>query len=112
MAAPDPSAFWQALASLAPLVGGGGISAIIVAFLGYRQSVQRGGKPAAVPPEATLAIGALYADRDVLERIAVIGNKIADGLTLLSDRVDHLGVQVERGRDDVRELRRAIEDQR
>ena len=49
MAAPDPSAFWQALASLAPLVGGGGISAIIVAFLGYRQSVQRGGKPAAVP---------------------------------------------------------------
>ena len=69
------------------------------------RSVQRGGKPKEIPPEATLAIGTLYADRDVLERLAAIG----EGLT---GAIKSLGDKVENGIDEVRDLRRAVEDMR
>lgn len=102
MATPDTT-FWQAVGALSPLVGGGGITAIVLAWLGYKKSVSSGGKQT-FPQESTLAIGALYADREILERAAL-------GLEGLSHAIKSLNECINGdGMDELRKLRRALED--
>jgi hypothetical protein len=103
----------DALTALAPLVGGGGVASIIVAWLGYRRSAMSGGKPATIGRDATLAIGTLYADRDVLERVAIVGERLILSVDGLSGKVETLGTigdKIENGIDETRALRRAVQD--
>lgn len=113
MAASDPVSIWQALTALAPLVGGGGVASIIVAWFGYRKSVMSGGKPHSLSPDATLAIGTLYADRDVLERVAIVGERLilsVDGMAGKIEALGGIGEKIENAIDETRALRRAVED--
>lgn len=99
----------DALAALAPVVGAGGISGIVIAVMGYLKAA-RDGKPApTVGPAGMSAIAALYADRAPLERAA-------QGVEELTHEVQHLRKAVveasELAVNQLREIRRAIEDLR
>lgn len=113
MVAPDssPVTIWQALAALAPLVGGGGIASIIVAWFGFRRSVRAGGR-SMIPQEATLAIAALYTDRESLQHLGEIGEKLIKSIDGLGDKIEgvKLGEKIEGVIDEARELRRSVED--
>jgi hypothetical protein len=115
MAAPDtfPVTIWQALAALAPLVGGGGIASIIVAWFGFRRSVRAGGR-SMIPQEATLAIAALYTDHESLQHLGEIGEKLIKSIDGLGDKIEaaKLGEKIEGVIDEARELRRSVEDHR
>ena len=116
MAVEQTLSAWDAIAAIAPLVGGGGLTAITVAFLAYRKAALEGrrGEPERVG--GVMGISALLADSGAMnslvisiDRLALAADKIAllaaeskkDGFDKLEDFID-----------EIRKLRRATEDLR
>ncbi len=64
----DVVSFWEAVSSLGPYIGAGGITAIVVAYLGTRKAPQQSNSQR--PQDAMSAgIGAMLADHFALERL-------------------------------------------
>lgn len=102
----------EAISALAPLVGAGGISGIIIAYFSYRKAVRDGRR--GEPEKAGLGISALLADSTSVENTA---KAISD----LSTELKQIRPVVEKGQgdftrlmndliDEIRRVRRAIED--
>lgn len=114
-ASAGPLTFWQALAALGPILGAGGISGVIIAVVGYMKAAREGQTPGDTR-NATVGIATLYAEQAVLQKA---GDAIA-GLARSNDRLAHkiddaasrLTEKMERGIDEMRDLRRAVEDMR
>jgi hypothetical protein len=59
----------DALQTLGPLLGTGGLAAIVVAWLGYLRAAREGGKPS-LKPESVVGITSFFADQTLIKRIA------------------------------------------
>lgn len=83
----DAISLVEALKFLAPLVGGGGITAIAVAYFGSKRP-----KPAEKPePAAGVGIQALLADHLAMERFTTEVRRLADGIEDLVKVANRLG---------------------
>lgn len=71
----------DALGWITPLIGAGGLTAIVVAYLGTR-------KPAQIPPSESVGISALLADRFAMERLANELSRINDNLAQIARGMD------------------------
>lgn len=112
---------WGAISALLPLIGTGGFTAIMVAFLAYRKAALEGRR--GDPEHAGLGISALLADSGSIKNLAISIDRAAlalDKIALLTaesreeffDRFGHFLDRFEKYIDEVRELRRAVEDKR
>lgn len=102
---------------IAPLVGGGGIVGLVSAYLGYRASQRMGGRSPAVPEAGQRAIGALVADSISVEQAASAVTALGEAARRLADAADRHHDRLERDDqlmqhflDEVRAMRRALED--
>lgn len=114
-ASAGPLTFWQALGALAPILGAGGISGIIIAVIGYMKAARDGQKPG-VSPHAPVGIATLYAEQAVLQEAGQAIVNLARSNDRLAHKIDdassRLTEKMERGIDEMRDLRRAVEDMR
>lgn len=97
----------DALAALAPIIGAGGISGIIIAVLGYLKGAKEGRRPD-VGSAGQIGIATLYADE-----AAVL--QAAEALRALVAALHRVEVALkqfdgEKFVDEIRELRRAVQD--
>lgn len=76
----------DAFVALLPWIGTGGLTAIIVALIGYYRDRNKP-KPNGVPNPA-LAIAALYADRSVMENAADAVEKLRNAVDQHRDSID------------------------
>jgi hypothetical protein len=60
---------WESAAALVPLVGGGGITAMFVAYWSYRKAQTEGRR--SEPEKAGFGIGALLADSSSINRLSL-----------------------------------------
>lgn len=110
--ATGPLTAWDALAALAPIIGGGGISGVIIAVLGYFKAAREGKLPATVAPHGGLGIATLYADRVVLEDLSEHFRCLCVEVAHLHRALASDGARLEKLVDELRDIRRAIEDVR
>lgn len=100
----------QALAVLAPLIGGAGISGIIVAVFGYLKAAREGRRPALDAP-TQMGLATLFTDRAALEDIGQAVNRLAASIEGLGRTVGDIEfARLETLVDEVRALRRVIDD--
>lgn len=110
----------EALSALVPLLGATGVGGILIAYFAYRGEVAKGrrGEP---QPAALQGISALLADSESITRLSISIAQVAlaaDKLALLaSENRPEFREAIARGfklandlLDELRELRRAIED--
>lgn len=83
----DAITLMEALKFLAPLVGGGGLTALGVAYFGSKRP-----KPAEPPsPAAGVGISALLADHMAMERFTAEIRRLADAMEDLAKAGNRLG---------------------
>lgn len=111
--ASDPNAALtaaEAFGALAPLIGGAGLSGIIVAIFGYLKAA-RDGRKATLDPPAQMALATLFTDRAALQEVAQGANRLAASLEGLSHVISSIdGSRFEKLVDELRDLRRTVED--
>ena len=92
---------WQdAISALAPIMGGAGISGIVVALLGFLVSSRRGGRPAGeVPPVAGVIVSA--------EDVKLIANSLMAAATAFNRCADTLE-RVLRATHEVADMARVV----
>lgn len=113
MASPAPfpetlSTWQQILAALVPYVGTGGLGAVLIAWLGYRQKKNEP-KEEPVKREAMLAVAGAIADRDTIEHLGRIGEKLIDAIERLTDTINSKGNSLQ---EELRDLRHTADDLR
>lgn len=111
-AASDPLTFWQAISALTPLIGAGGISAMVVAYFAYRAAA-REGKPARLGPVTQTGLAVLVADAPAIEALGMAIGRLATAAELLAKKVDDIDAKPIRDAvEEIRDLRHTIEDLR
>lgn len=103
---------WDAVAAIAPLVGGAGISGIIIAIFGYMSAARAGRR--GEPEKAGLGISALLADSGSVNRLALAMEGVAlemKRFTLLAEEAKgDFKEQVSEIHDEHARIRRALEE--
>lgn len=113
----------QALSTLATLVGGAGVSGVIIAVIGYLSAVRQGRKGGPESTAGFVGISALLADSDSVTKLSIALQQLAlaaDKIALITiesrqdakDSSDRLLKLFNDFIDEVRDLRRAVEDKR
>lgn len=74
----DPITLWEALKFLGPLVGTGGVTAIVVAYLGSRRPAAPSDTGDGAHKAASLGIQALLADHLMMDRMVNELRRLAD----------------------------------
>lgn len=119
--APDNLTALGAFAALAPLIGAGGITSIIIAIISYMKAMREGRR--GDPEKAGLGISALLSDSGSIDKLALSMDRGAlalDKIALITieerqeireamPRLFKLGNDLV---DEIRELRRAVEDRK
>lgn len=110
MATPDHLSAIDALTALAPIIGAGGISGVVIAVLGYLKA-QREGRAPSMGQGDQVALATLYADKAAIVDAAASIANLAKAIERLGEVINDVDSgKVEKIVDEVRELRRAIED--
>lgn len=103
---------WDAISAIAPLVGGAGISGVLIAVFGYLSAARAGRK--GEPEKAGLGISALLADSSSVNRLALSiesGTLEMKGLRLLAEEIrDDMKEQIGQAIDEHIKIRRALEE--
>ncbi|MDI4231469.1 hypothetical protein OZ411_01400 [Bradyrhizobium sp. Arg237L] len=103
---------WDAIAALAPLIGVGGVTSMVVAYWSYRK-VQAEGRRGE-PDKAGIGIGALLADSSSINRLSLALEALdvhaAKALLLAETAGEDFKMRFEQYIDEIRKLRRAVED--
>lgn len=113
---------WDAVAALAPLIGAGGITSIIIAIISYMKASKEGRR--GEPEKAGNGITALLSDSSSIEKLALSIDRLAlaaDKISLLTAEskqdmhamVDKFGDFIDifqKFIDEFRNLRRVVED--
>lgn len=102
MNGPDSLSLLDAMKFLGAGIGGGGLTAILVAWLGYRKESQK--TEASVPN--TMLGAALYADRLAVERFSGSLDRLSGSIERLVERGGDIASDI---RSEIRELREGIE---
>lgn len=113
MAVPgDPLTFWQAVSALIPLVGTGGLAAMVVAYFGYR-SAAREGKPNSLGPVTQTGLAVLIADAPSIEALGMAVGRLATAAEALARKIDDMDARpLREATEELRDLRHTIEDLR
>jgi hypothetical protein len=103
---------WDAVAALTPLIGTGGFTAIVLAWLAYRKAALEGRR--GEPERAGFGFSALLADSSSVEKLVISIDRLAlaaDKISLLTaeSKADFF-LRFEGFVDEIRKLRRAVED--
>lgn len=110
VSASDAVSLVEALTALGPLIGAGGVASIVTAVLGYRAAMREGRKPA-LDPGTQMGLATLFTDRVAIEQAAAAVKALVVVLEKVAHAVDGLdGQRFETLIDELRHLRRAIED--
>jgi hypothetical protein len=100
----------DALAALAPIIGAGGISGIIIAVLGYLKGAKEGRRPN-VGAAGQVGIATLYADEAAVQQAAAAIRHLVASIERLESAIGRFdGDKAEEFIDEIRKLRRAVED--
>lgn len=109
----DPLTAVDAVIALAPIVGAGGVSGVVIAVLGYLKAAREGRPPSSLGAAGQVGIAALYAERGALEAAARAFEALARAVEGLRAAItDAESGKLEKLIDEVRDVRRAIEDLR
>lgn len=106
----------DAIAALAPLVGAGGISGIVIAIFSYLKAARSGRRGEPDKVAAGIGIQALLADSGSITRAVTAIDGLAVSMAKLAliaeEGEQKLFEKIETYIDEVRKLRRAVEDLR
>lgn len=109
----DPLTALDAAMALAPIVGAGGVSGIVIAALGYLKAAREGRPASSLGTAGQVGIATLYAERAGLEAAARAFEALAHAVNGLRTAIaEEEGGKLEKLIDEVRDVRRAIEDLR
>lgn len=84
---------WDAAQTLAPWLGVGWLTAMVVAYFGYRSAKLKSAPPTLPGPIAGLA--SLYVDRLAIEQTINLGEKLADAIKEHTESVHALKRSIE-----------------
>lgn len=94
----------DAWATLAPLIGAGGLSGIIIAVLGYLKAAREERPAAALGPVAQTGLAVLYAEAASLETLSLALARLAGAIERMGTVID--GIDAKAVEDFTEEVRR------